>query len=116
MAKLITILTKQPWDQWIYNRLSQEENFTQQEYNLIVQPYENFINSLPGIDSSTIQLDEDKNQRISTRFFDTLENAEAARDKLLDNSITIVRNMGILLNQKHQEAGVKYTRDIRAIE
>lgn len=117
MAKLVTILKKNIWEDWkgvdIYEKT---DDYTQIEYDKIVVPYLNYAKALPGIDWQKTEIVKSDTQLVTIRYFDTLENAQLAEQKLSVNSdAPEIQNLLILNRAKAAARGYAYDRETRII-
>lgn len=83
MAKLITVLTKKPEEEWLLiNKESIDvSKFTQSEIDNILWPYHDYIRALPGVDTTNFKVVTEGDVTTSTMHFDTVENAQNADRK-----------------------------------
>jgi len=117
MAKLVTILTKNVWEDWkgvdIYEK---NDDYTQIEYDKIVVPYLNYAKSLPGIDWQKTQIIKGDTQLVTIRYFDTIEHAQLAEEKLgLNSDAPEIQNLLILNRAKSAARGYSYDRETKII-
>ena len=110
MAKLILKLAKQPGDPWI--TMLDSSKFTQEELDTVINPYFEYVRSLPGLQIQTpppqAVFYDDTNE--STMLFDTEQDAINARELLFiapTDSRVIAKNT--LMRSKLQAENVKYT-------
>jgi len=117
MAKLVTILTKNVWEDWnAVDLIQKTDDFTQIEYDKIVVPYLNYVKALPGINWEETQFIKSDTQLVTIRYFDTVENAQAAETKLsISSDAPEVQHMMILTKTKQSTQGYTYGREMRII-
>ena len=106
-------MTKRPEDKWVM--LSDTSIFTQDEMTNIVNPYFEYVRSLPGIKIQTPPptpvLYDDTAE--GTMLFETEADALGARDALYFNPTDpAVLNKNALMRQKTQAAGAVYSFNI----
>jgi len=113
MAKYIYTITKGSPDE-IWMNMSDldflKNNFTQEEINNVLMRYKNFVSSLPGYQSSSVNTISDVSKEFITTF-DTLDNANNAYQQLVrpyaNNSIQEI--MQTLMIRKREELNLNYT-------
>lgn len=118
MAKLISTLKKEAWEDWVGTDWFSNPNafFTNEEYVKIVEPYTQYVRSLPGYDTSSYRVIQNGNEIITVRQFDTVENATNAMNKLsMQTDEPSIKNMQILLDSKQKQAGVNYKREEKVV-
>jgi hypothetical protein len=113
MANYILTLKKSSADQvWLKmnDKKFLESNFTASEVTDILTPYKNFVESLPGYQSSNTNIIDSVTMEIITTF-DTIENANNALTQLTPpfTSDSIQDKQHQLITSKRQELGVTYT-------
>jgi hypothetical protein len=111
MPKIIkTITNKSNNKAWI-NTNEYQNYFTQEQIDGIINPYTDYVQSLPGFIS--VNIEETSNTLVITHEFDTQENLEVALNNLGGpnvNSIVVMRNT--LFTEKLQGLGANSTLTI----
>lgn len=114
MAKIIVTVTKRESDPWILLKKDMvNQIFTQDEIDLIIRPYINYVKSLPGYlyDQSSVTING--NTAVSEMVFDTNENLESAYPNLFGIDVNeIVKNKNLLVRAKVLAAGAQYQVNI----
>lgn len=110
MAKIIVTVTKRENDPWILLKKDiVNQVFTQDEIDLIIRPYIDYLKSMPGYlyDQSSVTING--NTAISEIVFDTNENLESAYPNLFGvDANEIVKNKNLLVRAKVLATGAEY--------